>query len=72
MASSMSAQSLNVFSHGSDLVHGGSEGNDTVAADAAVGRFEAHDPTKGGRLTDRTASVGAQGDDALIGSHGRS
>jgi len=44
-----------------DLIEGRGEGDEAVAGDAAVGRFESDTTAEGGGLADRAACVGTEG-----------
>ena len=59
------AASRHIAGHRSDLVKGGGIGDDTVAGDAAVGRFQPDAAAVGGRLADGAAGIGAEGGDCL-------
>src|SRR5688572_27271066 len=56
---------------GADLVEAGGEGDQAVAGDAAVGRFEPDDAAEAGRLADGAAGVRAEPQDRLAGPDGR-
>jgi hypothetical protein len=44
-----------------DLIEGGSEGDEAVAGDAAVGGFESDTTAEGGGLADRATCIGTEG-----------
>ena len=56
--------------HGADLIEGGSEGDEAIAGDKAVGGFEADDPAEGGGLADRAAGIGTQATETESGGTG--
>ncbi len=58
---------LDVAGHRTDLIEGGGEGDDAVAADPAIGRLEADDAAVRGRLADRAAGIGSQRGRGLAG-----
>ena len=59
-----------IAGEGPDLLQRGSEGDDAVAADAAVGGLEPDDAGERGRLPDRAARVRAEGDRHASRRHG--
>ena len=56
---------------GPDLVERRGEGDEPVAGDQAVGGLQPHHAAEGGRLADRAAGIGAQGDRGEAGGDRR-
>ena len=54
---------------GADLIQGRTVGDQPIAADTSIGRFEANHPTQGGWLTYAAASVSAEGAQHLASGH---
>ena len=61
----------NVTRQGADLIQRGGIGHETIAGNAAIGRFQADDAAEGGRLADGAARIGAEGPDGRARSHRR-